>query len=209
MNRWRKPDWARLTAIEAVEWSDNEEPHYENIWQRPNAIPLQGSLRAVSLMVAPPTTPSFWMVFQPALSCLNGWLDNPEELEQSALVEVKLLSTFEHNWVLVEVLQVIAFTDLADYFPPSSDGDIDELLEKPYPSTSHVHHKNWHYLHSDYESDIGWWLVFTDDGVTLSILIYGHYSPGGSSEVYSGNRLLSDEEHQHMLAVLAKIARDA
>lgn len=108
----------------------------------------------------------------------------------------------ENNWILVDVRNVLPFAELSDYFPPSAEDDIDELLDKLYASTVHVQSKNWHFVHSDIESDAGFWTVFTDDGVTLSILLYGHYMIGSAPQAYAGNRLLSDEEHQHILGIL-------
>ncbi|MBY0552428.1 MAG: hypothetical protein K2W95_34425 [Candidatus Obscuribacterales bacterium] len=202
MDRWGKPKWARLTFIDDVEWSESQEAHYDDVWLRPDKPPPQGTARAIKLLMPPPQAPSFRVIFRPALSALNGWEEHPEEIESSALVEVEVQAKLENNWILVDVRNVLPFAELSDYFPPSAEDDIDELLDKLYASTVHVQSKNWHFVHSDIESDAGFWTVFTDDGVTLSILLYGHYMIGSAPQAYAGNRLLSDEEHQHILGIL-------
>lgn len=204
MDRWGKPKWARLAFIDNVEWSPSQEAHHDDFWLRPDQLPRQGTTRAIKLLMPPPPTPSFWVIFQPALSTLNGWSEHPEEIKNSALVEVKVQSPLAQNWILVDVSNVLPFAELSDYFPPSADDDIDELLDRLYPTTVHVQSENWHFVHSDLESELGFWMVFTNDGVTLSTLLYGHYMSGSATQAYAGNRLLSDEEHQHFLELLDK-----
>lgn len=201
-DKWSRPEWAVLDVIDNVDWSETQEPHYEDSWLRPDEVPAKGALRAIRVSGAPPVTPSFWVVFQPALSLLNGWDEHPEELEHSALVEVRMEEKLEKNWFRVQVLQVVLFPDLADYFAPSVKGDVDDLFSDPHRYTVRAQSNNWHFVEANFQSDAGYWIVFSCDGVTFSIHLYGHFMIGDGHRAYAGNRFLSDEEHQHVLSLL-------
>ncbi len=41
-----------------------------------------------------------WLLFQPTLSCLDGWDEYPQELDESAVVECEIITRHETEWHL-------------------------------------------------------------------------------------------------------------
>ncbi len=108
IDRWTRPDWARLSLIDKVEWSDTSLPHHHEQWQRPDECPEVGARRTVKVPYDPGATATFWITFQPALSLINGWAEFPNELENSAIAEVKLVERFSETWIGVESIMYSA-----------------------------------------------------------------------------------------------------
>lgn len=191
----RVPNWARLAAHDGVEWSESLYPEEGEFWHRMEAEPEVGrwyGLRVRHPFEASDSAP-FWVLFQPALSALNGWEEHPSELAASGVALCKLLSVLSEGpnrgWIGVEVLDFVAFAHAASRFE-ARDGELPFFYDAPGTRT------DWgdlSLLETSHQSDVGSWGLFqlrSDGPVLVAACDWGFH--GGW--VYVGHRAIGPRE---------------
>lgn len=183
-----------MYSVDVYVKSDQEPPPLEDKWNRlyNSEIPREGSYRV--LRVHYPFVPDigdvFYALFVPEMSLLNGWDDNPEEIEQSAVVSCRFEKIIDRNdyfaWIYVEIFDVIMLQDLyKTYLPQTDDRALEELgySDEPYI----FEYKNWSYYDCNIQGDLGQWkLIYTDMEGIRHLVLWGDWS-FHKSEVYFGN----------------------
>lgn len=125
------PDWAHWLIFTGVSWSRLPDflPGPEQVVDFVERLPEVGSLPWIKVtdnFSLPRDGGSVWALFTPPLTELNGWDgDHPEEIGLSGFVRVELVELVSRPppvaWLRVRVLEVRAFTELFDLWPPCPD----------------------------------------------------------------------------------------
>ncbi|HEX8465694.1 MAG TPA: hypothetical protein VF627_13850 [Abditibacterium sp.] len=89
-----------------IEWREvGEKPIEKENWPRNKTCPQTGEkrwIRKTHRYIDAPVGGRVWLLYQPGLSLFNGWQYHPEELDQSALVEVEISNLQHPIWALEE-----------------------------------------------------------------------------------------------------------
>ena len=193
----RQPDWASLAGFDScTEWlvaDEGSDPASSSLMQRP---PVAGDV--CTLRIRYPFRSregtAFWALFQPAFTAVNGWLEAPEELDASCLVECRdsevVALTAEVGIIRVEVGQVVSVAAVAERFEPRSGGVL-----PPYPASGGVRFDRGEFRVIDWnlEGDAGAWFVCQREERGWVLLLMGEWGHGYDF-FYAGHRPLSPSE---------------
>ena len=162
-----------------VEWTDPGSQVPEgDVWQRSSCPPKVGTKRRVLLgypgqFTSPDGT---WLIFRPAYSTLDGWLDHPDELPLSGLARCHWLETMRNDghraWVEVEVVEYIPMTSIQESAPPSL-GDLPMRFFEPKPFLARK--DEWTYYSWSAQGDLGEWAIFRLFDSSIKLLLYGEW----------------------------------
>ena len=194
------PEWADVVGFTNAEWAENDEPCAGDVWPRLDHVPTESHIYALRVKAPFPCTTdqAAWVIYQPALSSLNGWEEYPAEISGSCIVQIRVLHVLETQgtatWFRVRVERVIGFCAIARQarearagHPPSALGDIE---------LRHMHVTNagaFALFDSSVESDFGSWLVVEKrDGKHL-LLVQGQWGQG-TGHFFAGVRVLTEPE---------------
>jgi len=166
-----------------VEWpaaSDGVPPVNDCVWARAAAMPLKGVVHPafVRFPFDFAVGERFWTLFMPALSCLNGWEEYPDEINVSAIVQCRFESIIEQGedgaWVQLLVMDAIPLTALSERFPAvHCDKYLRGITENPLHAV--FAHKEW-VLHSwSVQGDCGEWGLLQRRGNAYHMVLYGEW----------------------------------
>jgi hypothetical protein len=198
VDMWKRPEWAQIEVVDDVEWSATSEPRFEESLLRLDVCPEFGGKYAIHVLALDLVEDVFWVIFRPALSALNGWDEAPEEIEKSAIVEVKVVQRFLDGWIRIEVLQVVGLSDIARTLGPSHAGTVGYWARGTQYSLSHAECGSWRYVDWNCQSDAGYWLLWRDSPVESAIVMYGYFMTGERCRAYAGNRVLTSLERDEL-----------
>ncbi len=195
----RRPSWAHISAFATVRWAeDGPRP----IWEGLNAPPAVGAHYLLHVRHPFQASPdrAFWVLFQPVLSSLNGWLECPHELSSSCLVRCGLRAVVskgaESAVIRIQAREVLAVPDIAARFALDSTGAAFGELADLARHTGNLHSARWGdlvYWEGTLESDIGAWVVCHINLDRQSVVLYGQWD-AHQDVVYAGHRPLNAEE---------------
>jgi hypothetical protein len=126
--RRRAPAWSRIMGFGSVRWSKDGAYEGDLHWSL-EEVPVVGEEYSVNVSKSMQTPPgeSFWTLFQPAYSLINGWEESPSELGLSCLVHCQALAEIETDWQAVRVNDVAGIREIPRRFPPERSGAVPEL----------------------------------------------------------------------------------
>jgi len=169
----------------------------KHIWLRSEAMPLQSQKRVVN--VGFPFSfalgESFWVLFMPPQSQVNGWWEYPDEIDASALVKCSfesiLVQNEEHAWIQIEVLDILPLGEICDRFPAVQCDKYLEDLRNRATRVDVLEHGHWIEYSWSGQGDLGEWALVDkhSDGSEHMVLYceWGfHYN-----NVYCGNMMIS------------------
>jgi hypothetical protein len=208
--------WARVAGFgHIIEWAAdiNQVESYEmrpargkDFWLRLKTPPITQS--EYVLRVSSPVTiynQPFWVWFEPELSFLNGWDDQPEEIALSCLVKLELIEVLKHQgstgWIKAQVLDVLKLEDLVERFPENNSGKAAPYLNWMIPDSdgyayTRVDWEEFSYIGvSPREGGAHAWVICRREEQFVRLLVYGE-SDLDRNGVFAGNRLLTMEEWQ-------------
>ncbi|MFF3732997.1 hypothetical protein ACFYXM_22435 [Streptomyces sp. NPDC002476] len=168
---------------------------------RAESLPLPGEERVVRVngpFLADGRAP-FWALFEPALAALNGLDEYPDLMRNCAMTACTPLAVLARGngyaWLRVRVEEVTKLVEVADRFPPSTAGSLENLLPPDGAglTTSQAASDGLRYYDWSLQSDIGCWAVCTDDEHGMAILLYGQWT-FDQDDVALGHRPLSPSE---------------
>ena len=197
-----RPKWARVTGFDNVEWSLECTPRPDPQWSRLEASPVSGGRYG---LVGGQRLPrgSFWVLFRPALSALNGWLEFPAELGSSCVVCCQWeesLGVFDWGVYgkrygeIVTVEEVIGLRDLAKRFSPDQSGAVPEL---PSQGRLRAVWEDLTLFDGNLEGDVAGFLVCRCVNGSHTLLLHGE-SVWRESFFSAGNRPLSVSEYSSL-----------
>ncbi|MED4955826.1 hypothetical protein ABEO75_20530 [Paenibacillus macerans] len=144
---------------------------------------------------------SFWTLYTPILSSLNGWECHPEEIEASAFVKCKLERVFVQNvkqaWVSIKVEDIMLLTDLCTKIPPRDGSGYTEHLSF-YRNPSIFHWQDWFLVSSSAEGDLGVWGLVRKKEESYHLITMGDWD-FHLDMAYGGNLILPKPEWDDLL----------
>ncbi|QHW34682.1 hypothetical protein GZH47_30395 [Paenibacillus rhizovicinus] len=166
-----------------IQWSDfgEEVPDLnERIWARSSVIPEAGTYRTV--MVTHPFHLSvgerIWTLFQPPLSFFNGWDDYPEEINDSAMVNIcfeRILAQDEKAaWIVVQIENVVLVSE-ADQVLQRQESDATTANFDVFSHTQLYESAEWLYIVSSSEGDIGCWGLLKKQADHYKLILDGYW----------------------------------
>ncbi len=161
------------------------------------SLPVPGSsgLVAVAFPFGGEVGESFWTLFQPPLSLVNGLSEYPDEIAQCGLVEAELVSVVDAGGVVeARVLEVIGLADLADHFPASPPPP--ELPCIDFPRVWRTDCGDLTLLEGMLESDVGGWMLLQGD----ALVVYGEWG-FHESFIHAGHVECSPEQVRYLGSV--------
>ena len=194
------PNWAWVSGFDDVEWSQECVPRPDIEWPRMESPPTIGGRYG---LLSPHRLPrnSFWVLFRPALSALNGWGEYPTEFGSSCVVCCEWeRSLGEFDWgvygkrygEVIIATEVIALRDLAKLVPPNTSGAVPEI---PTTRTYRVDWEDLTLFDCNVQVNLGGYFVCQSVSDEHTLLLCGEFdfSP---SFFCAGNRPLSDSEYR-------------
>ena len=198
-----RPAWAQVAGFSNVGWvAEGTRIPCGDIWPRLATMPV--ARREYALHVQVPVTiyprRPFWVLFQPALSAVNGWEEHPTEISASGLVQVVLTEVCVHGetggWIKARVLQAIPVRDIADRFAEDGSGATAPLLSQlGVRGYCEVRTEDLSYISAQMEGDVGAWVLCQRWGQSARVLMYGEWG-FHADYVFAGNRPLQAAEWQ-------------
>jgi hypothetical protein len=200
-NEFREFKDVSFKAYEHLEWSEesNTVPHVtgEDKWPRSEIRPGISEYRVVRV-----TTPfceesgsSFWVLYQPALSFFNGWDEHPEELDELAFLNCKIVEVIEYNdnhaWLKLKIVKSILLCDSYKTQPivVETDPVVDHFYE--FGRFDLVQWKGWFYYFGGSQGDLGNWFLLKQEDTGMILIAFGEW--GFHQECsYFANVLVSD-----------------
>lgn len=178
-----------------MEWSDyeHEVPAVdEEHWLRSDLPPLQGQSRTVKVNhpFYMKIGESFWVLYTPVLSQLNGWDSYPNEIEQSLFVQCAAEYVIEQGkhsaWLRIKVLEVKMIKDFPNQFLLRR-GDTDYLSSfEMFGNTFVFEYQDWFYLNAGAQGDLGVWGLIKRMDEQYHMLVYGDWN-FHTNNAYAGN----------------------
>lgn len=203
MNDFRYVDDFSIPAYDdVVLWSDctDENPplNENNWWIRSNLSPKVGESRAVC--VSHPFNENvhdtFWTLFLPELSSINGWEDHPDEIDRSAFLHCKIENIItreeNHAWLRVTVIESIPLSDAVDTLPE---------VKESVPIVESAHRfeyfnreilGEWMYYSGGAQGDLGHWMLVKEINGVVKLIAFGELSFHQSC-AYLGNIAMSNQ----------------
>jgi len=170
-----------------LEWSDfvdHVPPIEEKHWIRSDIAPSVGALRIVNVQF--PFNfdigDDFWVLYRPALSCVNGWdiLFFPE-VELSAMTKVRFMRTLSSSqcyaWIEVLVEDVIFAGEMCDRFPARTNVDKGQwpCWEK-FPRCPEYTYKDFSLYSWEEQQDVGgWYVTHMDASRTEHVIMFSEW----------------------------------
>jgi hypothetical protein len=142
-----------------------------------------------------------WVLYQPALSANNGWLEYPQEICDSALVKIQVLEILtvssDHAWLRIQVLETLPLERIGEIVPvrsPNAPLGADLLTSSTDGSDiSRVDVGDLCYLDFNAQSDLGEWVLCGRRDGHWNLLLYSEWG-SHYDLIYVGHRPLSAEE---------------
>ncbi|MEW6302889.1 MAG: hypothetical protein AB1705_05430 [Verrucomicrobiota bacterium] len=160
---------------------------------------------------AKPDAP-FWFLFQPPVSLLNGWEEDPEEIYYSGLVRCALDEVLHQDerqaLVAVTVQEVLSLAEIPERFAESKDDEVALLAGDAFRGASWCRYLNFLHVSWDLESDVGVWWLFREDELYADkpgyrLLLHGQWG-WHEAWLWAGNRRLTEIEAGQLTAFLAR-----
>lgn len=192
--------YAKIIADEA-DWlaPDAAIPEDHN-WRETERVPEPGSQCLVRVVrTAKPFVLGMerWLLFNAA----SDWVEEPKAVLGSAFVRVRLRwveradkQDPDDNWLRVDVLEVLHFTDIEQRFPSQPRGSLDGWR---FPTDLLMRFEDWELLYAPM-GEVGYWLLARkrDDGA--HIVAAGEWWSGVSAEAWAGHVVLPHEAWQYI-----------
>ncbi|MGR3205172.1 hypothetical protein ACSYGW_01995 [Bacillus glycinifermentans] len=186
---------------EGIEWSDftgNVPSLDERIWTRSDQAPVAGEERIIQ--VSHPfhlaIGETFWTLFMPARSSLNGWDSYPSEIDRSAFVQFGLEQVIDRNeekaWVKINIHHAVYLKDISSILPVrDGSGALNffHLFDPPNVST----YGDWILLDANAQSNLGVWALIHKTAERSHLAAYGEWE-SHSYLVYGGNLIIPEKE---------------
>lgn len=144
---------------------------------------------------------SFWILYTPVLSSLNGWDSHPEEIENSAFVKCRLERILVRNekigWVSIIIEEVLPLQDHCLQIPPKDGtGYTDQLVF--YGDPSIFQWNEWFFVSSSAQGDLGAWGLIRKTKENYHLIAMGEWD-FHTDIAYGGNLILPEREWEEML----------
>lgn len=178
------------TAFEFMEWSDftDSVPNlYDRIWERSSSTPVVGEKRLVKVRFpfSYRLDDSFNVLFQPALTALDGW-ETAEDISASAIVTCRFHRVLSHDehfaWIEVEAVRVLTLDKLALTCPVVT-GKFD--MSNTYTDIERL--GNWTFCSWSAQGDVGEWeLFYTDSSGSIRSVLFSKWDMCKSDITFYG-----------------------
>jgi hypothetical protein len=210
-----QPEWAAIAGFgdTCVQWlaKDAYGAGSSETWERLNTQPLLNEV--YTLRVSTPFTATsaqpFWVLYQPALTSINGWGDPPEEIPLCCLVQAVLLDVIEYGkgqyggdyaWITVQIQQVVPLNEIVQRFPPNSSGEACRMVQQNLSqSYERVEWEDWTIISVSAQGNVGGWIVTRHYNGSQTIVLYCDWWID-EDDLYAGNRPLTEEEWAQLTA---------
>ena len=189
------PKWVRVWGFEGcVEWL----PAPASTTALLCTTPAEGGLHRlrVQFPFSASIAATFWTLYQPVLSCLNGWSEHPDELASSALALCRLQQDLGggggQQEVEVVVLRSLRLDEVPAFFLQATDGPLPQLSTN-HGSFSVVRYQNLVCHEWSVQSDFGGWELYQRHKGAWVATVYGVWG-GHDSHIFAGHRKLTGTE---------------
>jgi hypothetical protein len=192
-----------VSAYEDVlEWSDctDEIPQLNDYkwWLRSEETPRKDEYRVVSVRhpFNEKLKGTFWTLFLPACSSINGWQDHPDEIDISAFVKCKLDKVLHHGenqaWLRIEVVECIKLSEAVNVLPEVKESL--PIVENTYQFDTFDREtlSGWKYYSGSAQGDLGNWMLVKEDKELAKLVAFGEWSFHKHC-AYLGNILISSK----------------
>jgi len=204
-----QPEWTAIAGFgdSCVKWLAKDACSIGNgkIWERLNTQPLPDEVYTlrVSTPFAATSTQSVWVLYQPALTSINGWGDPLEEIPLCCLVQAVLLDVIEYGrehyggayaWIKVQIQQVVPLNEIVQRFPPNSSGEACRMVQQNLSQGyERVEWGDWTIISVSAQGNVGGWIVTKNYNGSQTIVLYCDWWVD-EDDLYAGNRVLTEEE---------------
>jgi hypothetical protein len=204
-----QPDWAVVCGFGngCVQWLSRNAcgGGSSEIRERLNTQPVLDEI--YTLRVSTPFTANsdqpFWILYQPALTSMNGWGDPPEEIPLCCLVQATLHDVIEcgradhcgdYAWVNVHIQQVIPLGEIVHRFAETTSGEacrmVQQSLSQGYEK---IEWEEWTIISVSAQGNVGSWIVTQPHNGYQTIVLSCDWWVD-EDDLYAGNRPLTQEE---------------
>jgi hypothetical protein len=195
------PIWVWASGYDDVQWSDECVPHSDYLWPRMEVPPVVGGRYGLWSTHRLPCD-SFWVLFRPNPSALNGWSEYPAELGSSCVVCCRWergLGEFDcangkMHGEAVTVTKVVPIHELTRLIPAIESGPVPEV---PTRTTYRTDWEDLTLFECSVEGDFGGYVACQNLNGKHTLLLYSEFD-FGPSYFWAGNRPLSNAEYRMM-----------
>ncbi|MEC0496826.1 hypothetical protein [Bacillus glycinifermentans] len=176
---------------EGIEWSDftgNVPSLDERIWTRSDQAPVAGEERIIQ--VSHPfhlaIGETFWTLFMPARSSLNGWDSYPSEIGRSAFVQFGLEQVIDRNeekaWVKINIHHAVYLKDISSILPVRDGSGALNFFHLFDPVSTYG---DWILLDANAQSNLGVWALIHKTAERSHLAIWRHMASGNLIPIWS------------------------